>query len=350
MSRPCQQGFTLVELLVVIAIIGILLSLALPAVQNVRESARRAECGSNLSQMGIAVINYESQFGKFPPGAKFGQGAGWHAFILPYIEQSNIYDGLFLRESGPAAHNHWTNAGLYPGNKAACQYVFRIFKCPSDPIPLNLNSGNIFGVPAIAGRATSSYLACASGYYVPDGATPVEGEYGYIDWDPSQAYPDQAETAANRNGVLVPTEWGVPTTVTELDVVDGQSNTVMIGEAVFDAGPFTAADSDHWAVGSFDLDRGETPPANTSHTIDESEFFGSMIHPLNYYHSYPGDIYTAPAKQQRFISYSFGSWHAGGGVNFVYADAHVRFIPASIDAAARQNLGGRDDRNPNVSF
>lgn len=351
MNANRSRGFTLVELLVVIAVIGILLSILLPAVQGVREAARRSTCSNNLSQMGMAVLNYHSQFNKYPPGAKFGQGAGWHAYILPYIEQSNIYDDLTFKENGPASHNHWTNAGLYPGNKAACQYRFSIFKCPSDPIPLNIDSGNIFGVPAIADRATSSYVACAAGYYVPDGGVPVEGEYGYIDWDPSQAYPDQAQTEQNRNGILVPTELGVPTVVTQDDVVDGQANTVMIGEAVVDMGPFTSAESDHWAVGSFDLDRGETPPVNmTSHTIDESEFFGTMIHPLNYYHTYQGDIYTAPAKQQRFISYSFGSWHAGGGVHFVYAGGQTKFIPAEIGDIPRQNLGGRNDRNPDIAF
>ncbi len=353
MHATRTKGFTLVELLVVVAIIGVLLSLLVPAVQQVREAARRTTCSNNLKQMGLAVLDYESQFNKYPPGAKFGQRAGWHAFILPYIEHTNIYDDMTFKEGGPASHNHWTNAGLYPGNKAACQYLFKIFKCPSDPIPLQLDSGNIFGVPAIADRMTSSYVACANGYCVPNGATPAEGEYFYIDWDPTQLYPDQAQTEANRNGILVPTEHVVPTVVTADDVPDGQANTVMIGEAVFDAGPFTSSDSDHWAVGSFDLDRGETtfgPPSNSSHTIDESEFFATMMHPLNYYHSYQGDIYTAPQKQQRFISYSFGSWHAGGGVHFVYAGGQTKFIPMEIDPLVRQNLGGRNDRNPDVGF
>ncbi len=342
-----SNGFTLVELLVVISIIGILMSILIPAVQGVREAARRTTCSNNLRQMGVAVSNYVTVFQKYPPGAKFGHGSGWHAFILPYIEQSNIYDGVKLKETSPTANNHWTNAGLYPGNNAACKFLFKIFKCPSDPIPPALNSGS----PVISNRMTCSYAACAAGYYVPNGATPVEGEYAYIDFVPTTAYPNKAQTEANRNGVLVPTEPLVQTVVNMDDVVDGLANTVMIGEVVFDAA-FTGSDADHWAVGSPDMDRGEyteTPPI-PGQTLDESEFFASTIHPLNYYHSYPGNIYTAPAKQQRFISYSFGSWHAGGGVHFVYAGGETKFIPMEIDPLVRQNLGGRNDRNPDVGW
>ena len=80
-----RQGFTLVELLVVIAIIGILISMLLPAVQQVREAARRISCTNNLRQLSIAVTNYHSSNFRFPPGSVIGQGAGWSAFILSLI-------------------------------------------------------------------------------------------------------------------------------------------------------------------------------------------------------------------------------------------------------------------------
>ena len=301
MNAHKAKGFTLVELLVVIAIIGVLLSLLLPAVQHVREAAHRTTCSNNLRQMGLAVQNYVNHFQKYPPGAKFNQGAGWHAFILPFIEFGNIYDDMQLTETTPTTNNHWTNAGLYPGNNLACKYLFKIFKCPSDPIPLALNSGS----PVIANRMTCSYAACAAGYYVPDGATPVAGEYGFIDYVPSaivpHPYPNKAQVEANRNGVLVPTERIVPTVVNMDDVVDGLANTLMIGEVIFD-NAFTGSDADHWAVGSLQLDFGEVVdvvPSTGGTTVDESEFFASTIHPINYYHSYPGDIYSAPAQQQR---------------------------------------------------
>ena len=62
------KGFTLVELLVVIAIIGILIGMLLPAVQQVREAARRITCGNSMRQMSLAMLNYESANQHFPPG------------------------------------------------------------------------------------------------------------------------------------------------------------------------------------------------------------------------------------------------------------------------------------------
>ena len=106
-------GFTLVELLVVIAIIGIVISMLLPAVQQVRETARRIGCANNLRQLGLAMLNYESAFQRFPHGytsspsndgsAPSGvvidpitwdasPGWGWGAHLLPFVEAGNIAD------------------------------------------------------------------------------------------------------------------------------------------------------------------------------------------------------------------------------------------------------------------
>ncbi len=103
--RKKQPGFTLVELLVVIAIIGILVGLLLPAVQQAREAARRMQCSNNLKQLGLANLNYESTHKKFPIGfldvrqtgnpLKDG-GWSWATALLPYIEQSAIYNRFDL--------------------------------------------------------------------------------------------------------------------------------------------------------------------------------------------------------------------------------------------------------------
>ena len=95
-----RPGFTLVELLVVIAIIGTLVGLLLPAVQQAREAARRSSCGNNLKQIGTALLNFESAKKAFPAGYSLflptngGPCWGWATFILPYMEQADIYNGL----------------------------------------------------------------------------------------------------------------------------------------------------------------------------------------------------------------------------------------------------------------
>ena len=119
------NGFTLVELLVVIAIIGILIGMLLPAVQAVREAARRISCANNMRQMSLAMLNFESANQRFPSGMSADQsyltddsitfaetlmmipGVGWGCIILPFVEQQNQFDAVStlsngLRDTGAA--------------------------------------------------------------------------------------------------------------------------------------------------------------------------------------------------------------------------------------------------------
>ncbi|MCA9192775.1 MAG: DUF1559 domain-containing protein [Planctomycetales bacterium] len=158
LSTGKREGFTLVELLVVIAIIGILVGLLLPAVQAAREAARRMQCSNNLKQIGLATLNYESAHKKFPPGrmapdwisggvVKTGytnynsvnQGAGstdWtgfrsvHTFILPYMEQGNIYN--LIDFSAPTAVRMTTSGVPSNRNYTAYANAAGLFICPSD--------------------------------------------------------------------------------------------------------------------------------------------------------------------------------------------------------------------------
>src|SRR5438093_341312 len=141
-NRRRRDAFTLVELLVVIAIIGVLVALLLPAVQAAREASRRSKCTNNSKQLGLALHNYHDVFKVFPinyaqsaqgfngPSGNSGDNdsrqCSWMALILPYIEQSNLYNSinwnLGMKDAG----------GRPTSNVAIAQTVVPVFRCPSD--------------------------------------------------------------------------------------------------------------------------------------------------------------------------------------------------------------------------
>jgi prepilin-type N-terminal cleavage/methylation domain-containing protein len=140
------RGFTLIELLVVIAIIAILIGLLLPAVQKVRAAAARMSCSNNIKQIGVGVHNYQSTYGKVPQIEGLAPGAGnnpytgrpdqnpsgtsgtFFFYLLPYIEQDNVYK---------AANGDSQNcAGI----------VIKTFLCPSDPSAINAGTYGGCGV------------------------------------------------------------------------------------------------------------------------------------------------------------------------------------------------------------
>jgi prepilin-type N-terminal cleavage/methylation domain-containing protein/prepilin-type processing-associated H-X9-DG protein len=127
-----RRGFTLVELLVVIAVIGVLVALLLPAVQAAREAARRCQCQNNLKQVALAMHNYDSAIGSYPPSfcivpgtVLSGNNGSWSAQgrLMPYIEQGNAYEQVRLDVAWDAAANR--NTGV-PTMQIA------MYRCPSE--------------------------------------------------------------------------------------------------------------------------------------------------------------------------------------------------------------------------
>jgi prepilin-type N-terminal cleavage/methylation domain-containing protein/prepilin-type processing-associated H-X9-DG protein len=120
-----RRGFTLIELLVVIAIIAVLVGMLLPAVQKVREAASRVQCANNLKQLGLGLLQYESANHKFPPAqldGPPGKSHGWAPYMLPYIEQQQLYNRY-----------RWDLWSADPLNQPVVAHQLPIFQCPSAP-------------------------------------------------------------------------------------------------------------------------------------------------------------------------------------------------------------------------
>jgi prepilin-type N-terminal cleavage/methylation domain-containing protein len=181
MKRRKHPAFTLIELLVVIAIIAVLIGLLLPAVQKVREAANRMSCQNNLKQLGIAAHNYQSTYGKLPPGSLGAlpgridtaglpgpdpefwqyQHIGHIPHLLPYVEQDNIYKQIQARwepNFKSAAGGWWGNAT----NWTLAQTKIKNFICPSDN-PHTSQTGTFvlygpYGIGTNSGTMTAWYF------------------------------------------------------------------------------------------------------------------------------------------------------------------------------------------------
>ena len=99
MRLKMRKAFTLIEILVVILIVGLLTAILLPAVQSARGTARRISCVNNLKQFGIAIQYYVTDNNVFPIGANGNGSFSFHAILLPYLEQVNIYNCINFNSS-----------------------------------------------------------------------------------------------------------------------------------------------------------------------------------------------------------------------------------------------------------
>ena len=305
-DRLSRCGFTLVELLVVIAIIGILVGMLLPAVQQVREAARRIKCANNVKQQSLAMLNYESAHGHFPPGFSFPGGTMWSGFILPLVDQGNIYARLDF--GGP-----WNgHRGPTPNSEAMGTYL-DVYRCPSADLDL-VQFDSLAGTD----RSPCSYLACASGLN--------NRESGDKPWCGMNAFGEWAES----DGIFF-----LNSKTRQAEIYDGSSHTVLLGESLPDQflfGPDYAGNPqkvDHWHTGSQEVGGYEFG----GESAEVSECLGSTACPIN-------SILrsNAPINDKEL---SFGSLHQSG-VNMGYADGHIRFVSEDVDLVVWSAIGTRE--------
>ena len=308
-TRP--GGFTLVELLVVIAIIAILIALLLPAVQAARAAARRTHCLNNFKQIGVALMNYHDAIGTFPEGA---HSQGWHndtvlgggcwelgwpwsAHILPYIEQSAIFDNIDMSSTCLKISYPGSGAYAYKNNLDMIRKIIPTYLCPSDSQTLNqleISIGSGGGSrTVILGR--TNYIGSADDdcRYYPSSSGSHSGDVSYI-------Y-DGDGMLFNLSGIRI------------RDVFDGTSQTIFVGE-----GTGSEGNINQQVLGS--------AMGNGLHYTWGEGALSDMRNGINGPFSVPGDGLWAWLGTPPSTGYS--SYHSSGA-HFLFVDGSARFISES---------------------
>jgi len=311
-SSACRRAFTLVELLVVVTILGILVALLLPAVQAARSAAWRTQCTNNLKQIGLALTNYCDLYGTFPPGyetnlspagIETGPGWGWCAMLLPQLEQTAIWSAIDFSWS---IEWHQTPAQSYDPNNVsfvAIQQNIPTLLCPANPLPYPTWPAEVRD--PITGNPTR--LICNVSF------APYMGMMGDTDASPTG------------NGMFFRNS-----TVRFQDIIDGTSQTIAVGERSYVLGEGTWVGAVTGASRFPDPDEGEIalPHLKPSSAMVLGHAGGGI----------------GPGSPQSEIN-QFYSAH-GAGVNFLFADGHVVFLPTSLDPKVYQALATRAGGEP----
>jgi len=321
---------TLVELLAVIAIIGLLVALLLPAVQSSREAARRSQCAGKLRQVALGLASYHSARRTFPPGtlqddtacqpsSTTPQRGSWTVWILPYLEEAQLYDRFNPGNSAtrfaslllPSSADEGTSTNIAGQNTP-----LPIFKCPSDPAQRSADpSTNYFGVQ---GGGAEGDAAC------------------------------QAGSASNRrlrfaNGILV-TARKTSDAIAAARITDGLSKTLLVGESRW------------WSYGYTNVGFANYFGWSSSNRLGIPEqplVLAAAVDPINsplvdYDASRPWVDGSGNFTNSLWLgthTRCFGSRHPGG-CHMAFADGAVQFMADAISTTIYRQLGTRADGLP----
>jgi prepilin-type N-terminal cleavage/methylation domain-containing protein/prepilin-type processing-associated H-X9-DG protein len=331
---PRVFGFTLIELLVVIAIIAVLVALLLPAVQQAREAARRAQCKNNLKQYGLALHNYHDTYNSLPIAGTNWNGAdnpptwervaavGWQVRCLPFMDQGPLYNQLDWGSALPStSYEPGWPVGFLPTQILNDGLPARSHQTPCARCPSDFSENNFIG-----GWAQSNYTGSPGSQRfmsVDSNCNPyiqfIENTPLYNSHFADSTDPRHVSGLFGRLGVQIGLR----------DISDGTSNTIAVGETLPDCSDHTAG---WWLYNAHGNTHASTAVKMSDFTTCDRKSPAQIVFP------------TCTAKSNWNIGHGFRSRHVGGA-QFLFADGSVHFLSANINHPTYQYLGGRADGN-----